>query len=107
MVFNGIICGILGATFGIVLGNILPWLTGGLLAGVVLDRTSILLFSKFGNRAWLNRHRLLVLALVEALFALYILVPTLAAFAMVHPTRLPVAVSAVGCFRLANCTRCR
>jgi hypothetical protein len=57
-----------------------------------MDRTSILLFSKFGNRAWLNRHRLLVLALVEALFALYILVPTVAAFADVHPTRLPIAV---------------
>src|SRR5512135_1583960 len=93
MAFNGIICGILGATFGIVLGNILPWLIGGLLAGVALDRTSILLFSKFGNRAWLNRHRLLLLALVEALFALYILVPTIAAFADVHPTRLPIAVT--------------
>ncbi len=89
---NGIICGVLGAAFGIVSGNALAWLIGGLLIGLALDRSSVLLFAHVGN-AWLNRRRLLAVVLGEALFSLYVLLPMLAAYTAVHPTRAPVAMT--------------
>ena len=93
IVVNAIVCGVIGLTFGILTGNLLLWLIGGVLIGAATGMLSEAVFNRLRSHATLYRVRSVLLVLIEALLTIYVVVPIYAGYKTVHPDRLPLPVT--------------
>jgi alpha-beta hydrolase superfamily lysophospholipase len=93
VVVNAVVCGVIGAAFGVVDGNAPLWLIGGVLFGAVVGAFADLAFRSLRRHHTLHRFRMLGLVLVEALLVIYVAVPSYGAYSTVHPPRIPVSAS--------------
>jgi uncharacterized protein len=91
IIFNMLICGIIGAAFGIPARAIPQWFAGGLLFGLVFGLVGEWVFRRFGQRIY--RRRMLLLMLIEALVTIFIIIPLYASRSGVYPIRYPVSIT--------------
>ncbi len=89
---NLIVCGIIGAAFGIPSRSIPAWLVGGVLFGLVMGRATDAIFSRVQHRQRIYNRRLIMLVLFEAIITVFIFVPLYAARFSVFPVRFPVTI---------------
>src|SRR5262245_59943589 len=90
---NTLVLAVIGAAFGYAAGNVVVWLIGGALAGLVLALAVEVIFQPLRNRPRLFRRRMLILVLGEALLAVFVIIPAYTAYTTVYPIRYPVTVS--------------
>lgn len=91
IVFNTLICGLIGGAFGIPAQAIPQWLIGGVLFGLVFSFVGEWIFSRLGQRVY--RRRLLLLVLIETLVAIFVIIPLYASRTGVYPIRYPISVT--------------
>jgi pimeloyl-ACP methyl ester carboxylesterase len=89
---NTFVGGVIGLTFGS-LGNLVPWLIGGLLVGALLGLANEALFNRSRRLARWYKLRTVILVLAEALAVFYLVVPVYGAYDATHPARVPVVGS--------------
>ena len=89
---NTLVGGVVGAAFGS-LGNMLPWLAGGLAAGAAIGVANEMLFARVRALGRWYKLRTVILVFAEVLLVIYVLVPAYAAYHMTHPFRAPVGGS--------------
>jgi len=89
---NMLIGGIIGATFG-TFGNLILWLIGGLIVGVLVGWVGEAILRLFIKSPARYLRRMLILVLIEALLVVYVVIPGYRAYQITHPPRLAVSVT--------------
>jgi hypothetical protein len=93
ILLNAIICGMIGATFGVISHQIPSWTLGGVIIGSLLGFCLNRLLVRFNIPEKWNLRGFLILLIFEALLVYYIVIPSYGAYHTVHPTRLPIMVT--------------
>ncbi|MBN1658310.1 MAG: alpha/beta fold hydrolase [Anaerolineae bacterium] len=93
LVINLIYCAVIGATFGFLSGNLLPWLLAGAAIGALIGLVAEALFKGMGIPPHRHLRGLLLILLVEALVVLYFVVPAYNAWFTVHPARTAISLT--------------
>ncbi len=92
VIINILVCGAIGATFG-VFGYPLLWFVGGLILGAALGLANEALFNRGRLLARWYKLRTVILVLGEALLVINVLIPAYGAYHATHPARVPVVGS--------------
>ena len=90
---NALLCAVIAFPFGVVSDHILEWVLAGLTFGIVMGALADGIFLGLVKQKKLTQRRLLILVLIEALLAVYVLAPGYGAYNVVHPIRHPVSVT--------------
>jgi dienelactone hydrolase len=89
---NTVACGLFGLTFGVLSGNLYPWLIGGVLIGAAFGVLGEYLFrSRRAQRIY--RLRMVLVLLFELLLVVYLVIPLFASYRDVYPERFPATVN--------------
>lgn len=92
LITNGIVCAMIGAAFGSY-GNMLAWIVGGFIVGILLASGWEAIFSRLTHRARLYYLRPILLVLVDFLLVVFLVIPLYGGWQNVHPQRVKVAIT--------------
>jgi hypothetical protein len=92
LITNGIVCAMIGAAFGSY-GNMLAWIVGGFIVGILLASGWEVIFSRLTHRARLYYLRPILLVLVDFLLVVFRSSPCMVVGRHVHPHRVKVAIN--------------